>query len=162
MKPKHPTYSLPVLPVQPSCSKAGFTFEDYILNSFPRRSDRSQLSRSVSNSCRFSARSLTVGVCSGARWRRVSVSVEFALVWRLSLGGARWAGEAEGQSAAGAAVVVSLLVSREREERGLRWDRNTYKESVMLYCTISLCWRSLGLQLTVIFNIKQSFFWVII
>ena len=43
------------------------------------------------------------------------MSEEFALVGRLSLAGARWASEAEGQGAAGAAVVVSLLV-RERDK----------------------------------------------
>lgn len=124
-QPKHPTYSLPVLPVQPSCGKAGITFEDYILNALPCHCDCSQLSRSINNSCCFSAPSLTVGVCSRTRGRRVSEPVEFALAWRLSLGGAIWASKAEGQGAAGAVVVVSILV-RGREGRALRWDRNTY------------------------------------
>ena len=45
------------------------------------------------------------------------MSEESALVGRWSLGGARRTSEAEGQSAAGAAVVVSILVRwKEREE----------------------------------------------
>lgn len=43
----HPTYSLPVLPVQPPCSEAGFTSQDYMLNSSPPGSDRSRLSGSI-------------------------------------------------------------------------------------------------------------------
>lgn len=48
------------------------------------------------------------------------MSEEFALVGGLSLGGARWASEAEGQGAAGAAVVVSLLVRETEETETLR------------------------------------------
>lgn len=41
---------------------------------------------------------------------------EFAVMGRLSLGEARRTREAESQRAAGAAVVVSLLVKREKKD----------------------------------------------
>lgn len=47
------------------------------------------------------------------------MSKEFALVRHLSLGGARWTRYAEGQGAAGAALVVSILPRKRR-------DRETY------------------------------------
>lgn len=92
------------------------------------------------------------------------MSLEFALVWRLSLGGARWAREAEGQGAAGAAVVVSILV-REWEETEERDETERVGETIeMLYNTdfseliTSLCDKNLFTLPNNLTNVTSSEF----
>lgn len=112
-------------------------FSHYILHSFPEAVTAPSCPE-VSAEHLICSRSLAaLRVCSRADWRWVSVSEESALVGRWSLGGAGRASEAEGQSAAGAAVVVSILVRwNEREET--RWETPKHQT----WYTVKVWWNS--------------------